>query len=244
MVTRGPPVRCGWPLSCWGMWRWLVGDVGRMESSVAVAGEDVTPPLGALVAGRAEHVEHLLADLGRLLLEVGAHDSSNALLESCISRTISRFSSSVELSGEYSQSSPLKYAISSAWMSSFNFASSIMVPLSPMSPSAFWHPGLLQIPLQIIPKEAFSFEKKWCADFSNTPLLTCENDYFWGEALTSGLPRFLFPLDRGRRLAGDVVGHAVHAGDLSHDAAGNAGKHLVGELCPVGGHGIAALDGT
>ena len=66
-------MRCGWPLSCWGMWRWLVGDVGRMESSVAVAGEDVTPPLGALVAGRAEHVEHLLADLGRLLLEVGAH---------------------------------------------------------------------------------------------------------------------------------------------------------------------------
>ena len=60
-------------MSCWGMWRWLVGDVGRMESSVAVAGEDVAPPLGALVAGRAEHVEHLLAYLRRLLLEVGAH---------------------------------------------------------------------------------------------------------------------------------------------------------------------------
>ena len=33
--------------------------------------------------------------------------------------------------------------------------------------------GLLQIPLQIIPKGAFSSEVKWCADFSNTPLLTC-----------------------------------------------------------------------
>ena len=34
-------------------------------------------------------------------------------------------------------------------------------------------PGVPQIPLQIIRKGAFSSVKKWCADFSNAPLLTC-----------------------------------------------------------------------
>ena len=34
-------------------------------------------------------------------------------------------------------------------------------------------PGVPQIPLQIIRKGAFSSVEKWCADFSNAPLLTC-----------------------------------------------------------------------
>lgn len=33
----------------------------------------------------------------------------------------------------------------------------------------------------------------------------------------------LLPLNRRRRLAGDVVDYSVHAGDLGYDAAGDAG---------------------
>lgn len=54
----------------------------------------------------------------------------------------------------------------------------------------------------------------------------------------------LFPLDRRGRLGRDVVAHAVGAGNLGHDAAGDAGQHVVGQLGPVGGHGIAGLDGA
>ena len=57
-------------------------------------------------------------------------------------------------------------------------------------------------------------------------------------------PISLLPLDRRGRLGRDVVAHAVGAGDLGNDAARNAGQHVVGQLGPVGGHGIAGLDGT
>ena len=42
--------------------------------------------------------------------------------------------------------------------------------------------GLLQIPLQIITKGAFSSEAKWCADYSNTPLLNCAFVVFLGRS--------------------------------------------------------------
>lgn len=57
-------------------------------------------------------------------------------------------------------------------------------------------------------------------------------------------PISLLPLDGRGRLGRDVIAHAVGAGDLGNDAARNAGQHVVGQLGPVGGHGIAGLDGT
>ena len=57
-------------------------------------------------------------------------------------------------------------------------------------------------------------------------------------------PISLLPLNRRGRLGRDVVAHAVGAGNLGHDAAGDAGQDVVGQLGPVGGHGIAGLDGT
>jgi hypothetical protein len=41
-------------------------------------------------------------------------------------------------------------------------------------------------------------------------------------------PISLLPLDRRGGLARDVVCHAVDAGDLGHDAAGDAREHLIG----------------
>lgn len=49
----------------------------------------------------------------------------------------------------------------------------------------------------------------------------------------------LLPLDRRGGFAGDVVRYTVHSGDLGHDAAGDASQHLVRQLRPVGGHGVA-----
>ena len=57
-------------------------------------------------------------------------------------------------------------------------------------------------------------------------------------------PVRLLPLDRRGRLGRDVVAHAVGAGDLGHNATTDAGQDVVGKLGPVGGHGIAGLDGA
>lgn len=54
----------------------------------------------------------------------------------------------------------------------------------------------------------------------------------------------LFPLDGRGRLGRNVVAYAVGARDLGNDAAGDAGQDVVGQLGPIGGHGIAGLDGT
>ncbi len=54
----------------------------------------------------------------------------------------------------------------------------------------------------------------------------------------------LLPLNRPRRLAGDVVDDAVDAADLAHDAAGDAAEDVVGEWGPVGGHAVFGLDGA
>ena len=59
-------------------------------------------------------------------------------------------------------------------------------------------PGALQIPLQIIRKGAFSTIAKWCADFSDTPLLTCGFDVFRGGVRKSVFLRILFPLNQNR----------------------------------------------
>src|SRR6476659_7028295 len=52
------------------------------------------------------------------------------------------------------------------------------------------------------------------------------------------------PLDRRRRLAGDVVDDAVDPGDLVDDAVGDAAEELVGERAPVGGHEVVGVDGA
>lgn len=57
-------------------------------------------------------------------------------------------------------------------------------------------------------------------------------------------PISLLPLYRRGRLGRDVVAHAVGAGNLGNDAAGDAGEDIVGQFCPVGSHGIAGLDGA
>ena len=57
-------------------------------------------------------------------------------------------------------------------------------------------------------------------------------------------PRALFPLDRGRWLAGDVVADAIHALDLIDDSGGNTGQNLVWHTHPVGGHPVVAAHDT
>src|SRR5689334_23378527 len=52
------------------------------------------------------------------------------------------------------------------------------------------------------------------------------------------------PLDRRRRLAGDVVNHAVDASDLVDDAVADGRQDLVGQAGPVGGHEVLGLDGA
>lgn len=48
------------------------------------------------------------------------------------------------------------------------------------------------------------------------------------KSMPSRLRVALFPLDRGRRLAGDVVHHPVDAFDLIDDAAADVGQKIVG----------------
>src|SRR5580704_16023384 len=50
------------------------------------------------------------------------------------------------------------------------------------------------------------------------------------------------PLDRARWLGGDVVGDAIHAGNLVDDAARDPFEHLVWQARPVRGHGVVARD--
>ena len=42
----------------------------------------------------------------------------------------------------------------------------------------------------------------------------------------------LLPLDRGGRLGGDVVNHAVHAADLVDDFVRHVGEEFVGQMHP------------
>src|SRR3954469_1081846 len=57
---------------------------------------------------------------------------------------------------------------------------------------------------------------------------------------------FLFPFNRRWRFAADVVDDSVYAFDFVDDASGDAGKQIVGEVGPVGGHEVVggyAADG-
>lgn len=54
----------------------------------------------------------------------------------------------------------------------------------------------------------------------------------------------LFPLDSCRGFRGDVVHDAVDALHFVDDATGNGIEHAEGDVCPVGGHTIAAGYGT
>lgn len=53
----------------------------------------------------------------------------------------------------------------------------------------------------------------------------------------------LFPFDGGGGLGGDVVNDSVDAPDLVDDAVGDGGQGVVGESCPVRGHGVQGVDG-
>src|SRR4051812_34177920 len=54
----------------------------------------------------------------------------------------------------------------------------------------------------------------------------------------------LFPLDRARRLAGDVVGDAVDAADFVDDPGRYSSQELVVEREIVGGHAVYRRDGS
>ena len=54
----------------------------------------------------------------------------------------------------------------------------------------------------------------------------------------------LFPLDGGWRLGGDVVAYAVDAAHVVDDQIGDLGHEFVGEMGPVGGHGVGGGDGS
>src|ERR1051325_2047471 len=51
----------------------------------------------------------------------------------------------------------------------------------------------------------------------------------------------LFPLDRRRRLRGDVVSHTIDAAHFVDDAVRDPGEQLVRQRGPVGGHEIGRL---
>src|SRR5438270_1056150 len=57
-------------------------------------------------------------------------------------------------------------------------------------------------------------------------------------------PSRSLPLDRARRLAGDVQHHAVHLRDLIDHARGDPLQQVVREAGPVGGHRVVARDGA
>ena len=54
----------------------------------------------------------------------------------------------------------------------------------------------------------------------------------------------LFELDRGRRLTGAVVEHAVDVLDLIDDAAGDSTQHVPGHIVALGGHEVSGGDGA
>jgi hypothetical protein len=56
--------------------------------------------------------------------------------------------------------------------------------------------------------------------------------------------RILLPLNARGRLGADVVEHAVHAFDAVEDLVGGVAEDAVGQLDPVGGHGVFADDGA
>ena len=58
--------------------------------------------------------------------------------------------------------------------------------------------GAVRIPVRIIPKGMLHFEAKWCANFSDTPLLTCDFVVFRGGVRKSVFLRVLFPLFHAR----------------------------------------------
>ena len=54
----------------------------------------------------------------------------------------------------------------------------------------------------------------------------------------------LFPLNRCWRFGGDIVYHAVNAGNLIHNTAADLRQHLIGNPRPIAGHTVYAGNGT
>ena len=52
----------------------------------------------------------------------------------------------------------------------------------------------------------------------------------------------LLELDRGRRLTGAIVEHAVDVLDLIDDAAGDSTQHVPGHIVALGGHEVSGGD--
>lgn len=55
---------------------------------------------------------------------------------------------------------------------------------------------------------------------------------------------YLFPLDGCRRLGGDVVGYAVDAANFVDDLVRYFSQEVVGQMGPVGGHGVGRSHGA
>src|SRR4051794_41171465 len=72
----------------------------------------------------------------------------------------------------------------------------------------------------------------------------CYHDSHTSLAAGVVIRRELFPLDRARRLGGDVVDDAVDAVDLVDDAVADPGQHIVRQPRPVGRHRVLAGDGA
>lgn len=140
---------------------------------VSFAHKHIPPPLGALDAGCAEHVQELGSGVRGQLLEVLAHRVEHGLARGhhvvadlllLIERiALRRVQAEVR--------SEVGHVLGLGELGHLGFVHLFISFRAPGT--AVGAPGVLQIPLQIIRKGAFSSEVKWCADFSDKLLLTC-----------------------------------------------------------------------
>ena len=62
--------------------------------------------------------------------------------------------------------------------------------------------------------------------------------------ITAGKRVELFPLDGGWRFGGDVVAYAVYAAHVVDYLVAHVGQKIVGEVGPVGCHGVGRRHGA
>src|ERR1043165_858077 len=97
-----------------------------------------------------------------------------------------------------------------------------------------------------IPVPAFPGETKissTCGDWRSFQAVACSRPPE-PTSRTRAPTRALLPLDRPRRLGGDVVDHPVDAGDFVDDAIGHPGEKFVRQAGPVGRHRVVRHDST
>ena len=88
--------------------------------------------------------------------------------------------------------------------------------------------GVVRIPVRIIPKGVLSFRAKWCADFSNTPLLTCGFVVFRVGVWNSALCEILLPLDGVGSAVPSLQLHPVFGIDTERVPPNDAMSRFVG----------------